>query len=67
VSETCGWAECNDCAALVRFQAKQEAGEVIPQPPITSPWWESEAADRLYARGVQLVPPCRHHGETSWP
>ena len=63
--ETCGWASCEGCAALTRFIEKREAGEIIDRPAVTSTWWESEEADRFYARGANL-PPC-DYGETPWP
>ena len=63
--ETCGWAPCETCAALTRFMEKRAAGELIDRLAVTSTWWESEEADRFYARGTNL-PPC-DHGEAPWP
>lgn len=65
MTERCGWAECDGCAALVAFTAKWEAGEAPPRLPVTSPWWDSDDADAVYRRGVNL-PPC-DHVETLWP
>lgn len=56
VSNPCGWSDCVACAALVRFTQKWEAGEIVPQAPVTSAWWESTEADGFYGLGVNLPP-----------
>jgi hypothetical protein len=59
VTQTCGWSDCEECAALVRFAEQREAGAVPSPPPITSAWWTSREAEAVYRRGVNL-PPCDH-------
>jgi hypothetical protein len=54
---TCSWPHCTECAALRRFTALWNAGQVHPRPPITSTWWESPETAALYRRGVNLPPP----------
>jgi hypothetical protein len=51
---TCSWPRCTECAALRRFTALWNAGQLHLRPPITSPRWASAEAAALYRRGVHL-------------
>jgi hypothetical protein len=64
--KTCGWADCQACAALRRFVDRHARGEITNRPTVTSAWWESQEAQELYRKGVSL-PPCRHpEGGEQW-
>jgi hypothetical protein len=60
---TCGWTDCQACAAVLDFVSQ---GPLPTPAPITSDWWQSEAAEQLYRRGVNL-PPCQYpEGGEQW-
>ena len=61
--DTCSWPRCEECAALRRFTAKWNTGQIQPRPALTSAWWESPEAAALYARRVNLPRPNRKEPE----
>jgi hypothetical protein len=50
--DTCSWDRCVECAAVRRFAAKWNIGQLRQQPTITSTWWQSAEATERYRRGI---------------